>query len=290
MNKTNILPDYRSNRKEIAKIVATIDLVKNDPNVSITEINIHGYASPEGTYANNTRLAEGRAASLKEYVKSLYTLPDNIFTSNATPEDWAGLRRLVEESSLPEKSEILAIIDNPQLDPDARDNAIRQRFPKTYQYILKEWYPGLRHSDYTVSYVVRPFTVEETKAIMKKTPKQVSLNEMFLVAQTYEPGSPQFNEVMDIAVRTYPDDPTANLNAACAALNAKEWSKAAGYQKKAGNTPEAALARGVLAMNQDDYDTAERYLKEAQQAGVANADTNLQVLDRLRRLAKQNQQ
>lgn len=288
VNKTNILPDYRGNRKEIAKIVATIDLVKNDPNVSITNINIHGYASPEGSYANNTRLAEGRAASLKDYVKSLYTLPDNLFTSNATPEDWAGLRRLVEQSTLPERDQILAIIDNPSLEPDPRNDEIRKRFPSTYQYILKEWYPGLRHSDYTVSYIVRPFTVEETKAIMKKTPKQVSLNEMFLVAQTYEPGSPEFNEVMDIAVKTYPDDPTANLNAACAALNAKDWNKAAQYLKKAGDIPEASLARGVLAMNLGHYDEAERYLQQAKKLGVANAEANLQVLDRLRRLEKQN--
>jgi hypothetical protein len=37
---------------------------------------------------------------------------------------------------------------------------------------------------------------------------------MYLVAQTYEPGSPEFNEVFDIAVRLFPDDETANLNAA----------------------------------------------------------------------------
>ncbi len=288
VNKTNILPDYRGNRKEIAKIVATIDLVKNDPNVSITEINIHGYASPEGSYSNNTRLAEGRAASLKEYVRSLYTLPENIFTSKATPEDWAGLRKLVAESSLEDKAEILAIIDDPNLEPDPKDHEIRRRFPSTYAFMLKEWYPGLRHSDYTVSYIVRPFTVEETKEIMMKTPKQVSLNEMFLVAQTLDPGSDEFNEVMDIAVNTYPDDTTANLNAACAALSAQQWDKAQSYLLKAGNSPEAAHARGVLAMNQGKYDEAEQYLTEASKAGVANADNNLKILERLRALAKQN--
>lgn len=289
VNKTNILPDYRRNRQEIAKIVATIDLVKNDPNVSITEINIHGYASPEGSYENNTRLAEGRAASLKEYVRGLYTLPENIFTSNATPEDWAGLRKLVEGSQLAERSEILAIIDDAAMDPDTKDHEIRRRFPSTYQYMLKEWYPGLRHSDYTVSYVVRPFTVEETKQIMKKNPRQVSLNEMFLVAQTYTPGTPEFNEVMDIAVKTYPDDETANLNAACAALNAKDWATARRYLAKAGNSPEADHARGVLAMNEGEYDAAQKYLETALRGGVKSAEDNLRIVERLRRLAEQNQ-
>lgn len=288
VNKTNILPDYRDNRREIAKIVATIDLVKNDPNVSITEINIHGYASPEGSYTNNTRLAEGRAESLMEYVRSLYALPEKLFTSKATPEDWAGLRRLVESSSLDEKEDILAIIDDPALEPDARDNEIKRRYPKTYAFMLKEWYPGLRHSDYTVSYIVRPFTVEETKEIMLRNPRQVSLNEMFLVAQTLEPGSREFNDVMEIAVRTYPDDTTANLNAACAALNAQQWDKAADYLDKAGDTPEAIHARGVLAMNLGELDKAEKYLTEARELGIAAANENLNVLARLRRLAEQN--
>ncbi|MDE7402081.1 MAG: DUF3868 domain-containing protein [Muribaculaceae bacterium] len=288
VNKTNILPDYRGNRKEIAKIVATIDLVRKDPNVSITEINIHGYASPEGKYENNARLADGRAASLREYVKSLYTLPDHIFTSAATPEDWAGLRRLTEASQLPERDAILAIIDNNSLSPDAKDQAIRQQFPKTYAYILKEWYPGLRHSDYTVSYVVRPFTVEETKEIMKRNPRQVSLNEMFLVAQTLEPGSDEFNDVMSIAVETYPDDATANLNAGYAALSRNQLSKAETYLAKAGTGPDADHARGVLAMKQDKFGEARQLLERAAQAGVANANKNLDILNRLEQLYKQN--
>lgn len=288
VNKTNILPDYRSNRKEIAKIVKTIDLVKNDPNVSITEINIHGFASPEGSYANNTRLAEGRAASLKEYVESLYTLPDKLFTSAATPEDWAGLRKLVADSEIEGRDEILALIDNTDLEPDAREGEIKKKFPKSYAYMLSEWYPGLRHSDYTVSYIVRPFTVEETKEIMLKNPRQVSLNEMFLVAKTMTPGSEEFNKVMDIAVATYPQDETANLNAACAAISADDYVKAARYLKKAGNSAEADAARGVLAMKEGRYDEAEKYLKQAQQGGVEAATENLQILARLRHLATQN--
>ena len=37
---------------------------------------------------------------------------------------------------------------------------------------------------------------------------------MYLVAQTYEEGSEDFNEVFHIAVRMYPHDPIANINAA----------------------------------------------------------------------------
>ena len=288
VNTIDIRPTYRNNKVEIAKIVSTIDLVKNDPNVSITEINIHGYASPEGTYKRNTWLAENRAISLMKYVKSLYTIPDNVFTSAYTPEDWAGLRKLVVASDIAERDAILAIIDDEKMSPDDKDWKIKHDYPKTYAFMLKEWYPGLRHSDYTVNYTVRPFSVEEALAIMKVNPKQVSLNEMFMVAQTFTPGSPEYNEVMQIAVKTYPDNETANLNAAISAINSGDFAGATNYLAKVTDTAAAYNARGALALGQGDYDKAQAYFQKAADAGIAGAQDYLDLVSRARARAAMN--
>lgn len=69
VNKTDIRPDYRGNRSELAKIENTINRIKGDADVSINNITIKGYASPEGSYANNSRLAEARTRSLVDYLK-----------------------------------------------------------------------------------------------------------------------------------------------------------------------------------------------------------------------------
>ena len=58
VNKIIIYPEYRRNTSELAKIRATIDTVRNDKYTTLTSIRIHGYASPEGSYANNTRLSK----------------------------------------------------------------------------------------------------------------------------------------------------------------------------------------------------------------------------------------
>lgn len=245
VNKTDIRSTYRNNASELEKITKTIDLVRNDKNVEITGVDIHGYASPEGSYGNNTRLARERAAALKNYVAGLYDLPSSVFTSNYTPEDWDGLRSRVAKSDIANKQAILNIIDGNQ-EPDAKDNTLRQRFPEQYRFMLDTWYPALRHSDYTVSYTVKPFSVEEAKEIMKTKPQQLSLEEMYLVAQTYEPGSPEFDDVFETAVRLYPDDPTANLNAACTAINNGQLDRAEQYLVKAGDTPQANEARAIL--------------------------------------------
>ena len=60
LNETTIYPEYRNNPAELAKIKRSIDLIKNDTNVVISHIDIHGYASPEGPYSNNERLARER--------------------------------------------------------------------------------------------------------------------------------------------------------------------------------------------------------------------------------------
>ncbi|MGI6574257.1 MAG: hypothetical protein ACOX19_12890 [Fermentimonas sp.] len=54
---------------------------------------------------------------------------------------------------------------------------------------------------------MRPFSVEEAKGVIRTNPRLLSLNEMFLVAQTYAPASSEFKEVFDIATRLYPDEP-----------------------------------------------------------------------------------
>jgi outer membrane protein OmpA-like peptidoglycan-associated protein len=68
VNKVDIRPSYRNNVAELAKITGTIDSIKADKDITITAISIKGFASPEGSYANNTRLAKGRTEALKQYV------------------------------------------------------------------------------------------------------------------------------------------------------------------------------------------------------------------------------
>ena len=68
VNKTTIYPDYRRNPQELGKIRATIDTVRHDPDATIASISIKGFASPEGTWASNTRLAKGRTEALKRYL------------------------------------------------------------------------------------------------------------------------------------------------------------------------------------------------------------------------------
>ena len=92
VNQTTIQPDYRNNPAELGKIKKGIEAVRNNKFATITAVSIKGYASPEGGYANNARLAEGRAEALLEYVESLYDFGNARMRVDSEPEDWDGLK------------------------------------------------------------------------------------------------------------------------------------------------------------------------------------------------------
>ncbi len=281
VNRTEIREDYRRNPDELRKIIATIDAVKNDPDTRILAIDIKGYASPEGSYANNTRLAQGRTEALAAYVKRLYALPDELLATDYEPEDWAGLRRYVEASALEHRAQILAIIDG-ALAPDDKDREIRRRYPEEYALLLRDVYPALRHSDYAVEYEIRTYTdVAQIRRLLRTAPQKLSLGEMYLAAESMEPGSEEYNEVFEIAVRMYPDDEAANINAANNAMARGNLKSAERYLAKAGESPEALYARGIFAALPKSYDTAKELFERAREAGIAHADDAIRQIDEL---------
>ncbi len=287
VNKTYINPDYRNNRKELAKIDEVINTIKADTNVTITGMKIHGFASPEGGYANNARLAQKRAEAQKEYVSRLHDFPEEMWTVESTPEDWAGFReelQKVEVISSDLKAKITAIIDDPSFTPDQKKQKIRslEGGSRAWTYMVRNVCPALRHADYTVTYTVRVFNVEEAKEILKTKPQQLSLQEFFLVAQLYEPGSVEYNNVFETAVHMFPANEVANLNAANIALSENNLPRAARYLEKAGNSAESQYARAVLALMEHRPLDAEPLLKIAAQAGIAQAVEALEVLQEKR--------
>lgn len=48
----------------------------------------------------------------------------------------------------------------------------RSLYPSEYRFMLDTWYPALRHSDYRITYKVKPFDVAEAKEIIKTKPQQ----------------------------------------------------------------------------------------------------------------------
>ncbi len=282
VNRTELKPDYMINRRELSKIINSIDYVRNDKDATITHVHIKGFASPEGPYDNNVRLAKGRTETLRRYVRDLYSFPDTTITSSYEPEDWAGLRTWLTDSlslPIPNRQEIIGIVDS-DLEPDARDRAIKTRFPRDYAVILKEIYPWLRHSDYTVTYAIRTFTtVEEIREVFMTDPTRLRNVDFYTLAQSYPEGSDEYAAVFEKAVEIYPDDPISNLNAANIEMKRGEYDRAQAHLDRSGSSPLAVYARGVLAAKQGFIPDALRHFQNAKDAGLEMAQAYIDNLN-----------
>lgn len=281
VNKTDIRQDFGNNPTELGKIRRMIDEIKSDANLKVTALTVVGYASPEGTIEVNKRLSEGRAKALVNYLSSRYDFPKNIYHVEFGGENWEGLVKLVKESDMDYKDEVLDIIKNVDI-MDGRENQLmRLKGGVPYRYMLKEMFPSLRKANCKVDYEIKEFSLEEAREIIKTRPQQLSLNEMYLVANSYKKGSPEFNEVFEIASRMYPDDDTALLNAAASALERGEPISAEKYLGKIQKTsPEYNNCMGVLLMLKGDYTQAENFFKKAN--GLEEASQNLLELQKKR--------
>lgn len=281
VNRTNINPNYRNNKVEIAKIQATIDSVKSDADITLTSVSIKGFASPEGNYANNERLAKGRTESLKKHVQNLYDFAPDFIKTSYEPEDWAGLKNYVIASDLENKDEIIKII-NSDLEPDKKELAIRT-YGNDYLHLLTNCYPALRHSDYKVEYTIRNYKdVEEIKKVFAESPQKLSLEEFYILANEYGNGTRELNDIFETAVRMYPNDPVANLNAAISEMQNKDFASAEPHLRKAGNSPEATYARGLYAAFYKDYDKALKLLTSANKQGVVEAQDAINQINEIK--------
>ena len=253
VSETIIYPKYRRNPIELKRIRESVEKAHFDKSLQITSISLHGYASPESPYSNNTRLAKGRTAALASYLEKRFKLSPSLFKVRYTPEDWGNLRSYVKDSLqanapslMPYQEELLRVIDS-DMSADPKEEVLKKvgrGIP--YQWLLKNVYPALRHTDYVIEYIVREFPLKKARKLIYTHPEALSVEEMYQVAKSYADGSDEYYEALTIAADQYPDDHTANLNAACACIKVHRLKDARRYLERAGASAETTYVRDVI--------------------------------------------
>lgn len=283
--RSEIIPGFRRNPEELAKIRDAFAEVASNPDVRIVGLFIDGYASPEGPYTANEKLARERAAALRDYILTNYDVPLAPEQTKVgwTAEDWNGLAELVRESSLPRRDEILSMIESVP-DPDQREARIRALGGGVpYRTILREMYPSLRRVEYRIDYTVRDYSVEEARALTGSDVHLLSHRELFLAARSYGCGSAEYETIMlDVIPRLFPDDQTAAVNAAAVMISNGEYVSAKRLLSKHPDSPHAWNNRGAIMLAEGDLEGAEALFEKASQAGVGEAVHNLGELRKKR--------
>ena len=142
---TRVVDTLGDNRRQLDKISGLMRQIVEQQEFYVDTITLTAASSPEGAYTFNARLSQGRAAALKRYLVRRYgKSSDTILTVRWVAEDWQELtNRIRTDREIGNRDAILELIAW-EKNPDRREQAIRQQFPKEYAYIRSVIYPQLR--------------------------------------------------------------------------------------------------------------------------------------------------
>lgn len=276
VGKSILLRDFGNNARQLVEVDKIISELQNDALLSLSSISVQGYASPDGTESSNQKLSEDRARAFVDYITGAHNLRTGNVAINSVGmgEDWTGLRKAVDKAAgLPDRQAIIDAIDNVS-DINRRKNAIRALSGgRTYRILLEDYYPPLRRNEYTIDYTVRSFNQQEAIEIYKERPTLLSLNELFMVATSYDPSSEEYKQVFDFASRMYPESTAAQFNTAALEVENGAYQSAV-HRMEGFDTPEAWNNLGVAYWHLGEYDKAEEMFRRSADAGFNPARAN----------------
>ena len=274
VNKTNLNLNLGNNRSEIKRINDKVQELTTNSSLTVDALSLTGYASPEGNADLNQRLSEGRVKSIAAYLVRTYPRFKDHYTSRAMGADWDGLRAAIEESSVDYKEQIIQIIQ--ERAASERTAALRAiDNGKTYAHLLQTYYPPLRRTVITFSFVVRGFDLEEAREVIKTHPTHLSLAEVNLVANSYPAGSAERYETWAIAADAFPNAVEPATNAAIMDFEAGRYDQAVRLLERYKKNTKLYTILGIAYAYNEQYDNARTYLTKAAQLGLPDAQYNL---------------
>lgn len=156
-NHTFIIHDLGDNSVELARLDAFLRVALQHPDLYVKHIYLTGYCSIEGAYQVNNRLSRERVEQLYLYLRDRHPgIFDHDHSIASVAEDWQGLSRLVRESSLEEREEILDIIHKvPSY--DERERLLRRlNGGRVFRYMEKHFFPSSRRVEVRIEYSLTP--------------------------------------------------------------------------------------------------------------------------------------
>lgn len=282
VDKWDIRPDYMNNPVELQKIHNSVNIVKNDSNVTIQKMVIEGYASPEGNNPHNEMLSRNRTEALRQYLINTGRTYGIRIEAAGKGENWDGFMKYLRENTyFPQRDRIYQIATS-SMGLDERERAMKREAPDGWRHVLRNAFPSLRCTNYVVQYVVRPFTVEESEQVFETRPTNLNLNEIFKLADKYATNQEKYYAIMRKAYMLYSDDSYINLTLAYLALQKKNADEAIEYLKKVDECPEKWLNEGIAAYLKGDTNTAFSKVEQAKARGLEQATKQYQEFMKLK--------
>lgn len=261
------------NSQNVKEFISTLKNIKNDSeSLVLNNVAISAYASPDGAYALNERLAAKRGEVSEGYVNK--QLKDNKLDTNVdvqyTAEDWEGFKELVSQSNLQDKNVILNVLSM-YSDPEQREQEIRN-IAVVYKELADAVLPELRRARMVINYDVIGRSDEQIMEQFKADASKLSLEELTYAANTLANDAATKEAILKKTIQLFPKDNRAYNNLAVLALNKGDKDAAQNYLRQSlsanSNSSEANVNLGLISILNNDFQAAEQYIGKGANAAA----------------------
>ena len=260
--------------------------------LNLNNVEVSAYASPDGGFALNEKLANKRQQNAEGYVRQQMkqTGMEGDVEANYTAQDWEGFQQLVQASDIQDKDVILRVLSMYK-DPQEREQQIKN-MSHGFKELADGILPELRRARLTINYETIGRDDEQIAEQYKSDPSKLSLEELIYAASIADTDAEK-EDILKTTTRLYPQDGRAYNNLAALAYAKVNYDEAQRYLAEAAKTAngcaEAQANQGLIALLQGNQQAAENYIGKAGNAkGLAETLGNLHLAQGNYALAEQD--
>ncbi len=259
----------------------------------IKNIDIKGWASPEGEETFNRDLSENRANTsfnymVKEIKKVARTKDSKVDIKDPKKEvqfdvtwhgpDWDNFLKSVEKSNITDKSAIINVIKS---SGQAKKEEEIKNMITIYPEIEENLLPQLRRAAIFVNCYEPKRTDVEIMEISITYPDSLKVEELLYAATLYEDNETKI-KIYESVVIAYPNNGVGHHNAGAVSIEMGEYEAASGHLTNANNllpnNGKVINNLGVLECQLGNYKKAEIYFRKAKNLGE-DVNYNIGVLE-----------
>lgn len=273
INQANLRKSELKNNSvgEFVKLLKEIN--KDREGLNLQNVEIQAYASPEGGFKFNDKLANKRQDVSEKYVRKEMKSAgvEGNLDAHYTAQDWEGFQQLVQASDIQDKDVILRVLSMYK-DPQEREQQIRN-MSEGFRELADAILPELRRSRLIIHYETIGRNDEQIKAQYNEDAAKLSADELLYYA-TLEEDAAKKEEIYAKTAQLYTDDYRPLNNQAVMAFNRGDEAKAkellAQAITKSNNAAEANATLGLIALKNGNVAEAENLIAKAADANALN--------------------
>ena len=273
INQANLRSNELKNNS-VREFVSMLKRINADQEkLAIKNVEVQAYASPEGGFTFNDKLANKRQNVSEGYVKQQLkgTNLQTDIDAHYTAQDWEGFMKLVQASKIQDKDVILRVLSMYK-DPQEREQQIRN-MSEGFRELADGILPELRRSRLIINYQTIGRSDQQIKQQYATDPTKLSLEELLYAASLTNDVKAK-KAIYKKTTELYDRDYRAYNNLAALALNEGDEYTANSYLSQAlqanRKAPEAYANKAYINLTHGEIAEAEHNLADATEANGFN--------------------